>query len=210
MQIPQLGQITFDKSRTFFRLVYEYIWKLKLFQKNFPFKLFSWTCELKFWQTRRRFCLPNSKNFLSSSLFVLLQNILLTRRMHIDNPIGFCPAKIENNSVMVRKKDRKTTCRMLSCQLRRKFVEVRPRQSSSRSQNDEGKNLILTEKPLFSKTFLYTRRKHFWQFRPRMSDKKLKFFRSIKNEKFIYFLNDFMDTYNAVLTNTANNFRDWT
>ena len=63
MQISPHGQITFDKSRTFFRLVDEYIWKLKLFQKFFPFKLFSWTCELKFWQTRRRFFFQIRKIF---------------------------------------------------------------------------------------------------------------------------------------------------
>ena len=55
------------------------------------------------------------------------------------------------------------------------FVEVRPRQPSSKTQTDGGKNPILTEKPLFFKTLHCTRRLHFWQIRLTMSVKKLKF-----------------------------------
>ena len=124
MQFSPLGQITFDKSRTFFRLVYECIWILKLFQKIFPFKLFSWTCELKFWQTRRRFFFQIRKIFFqrpflfSSKLsYWHVECILITR-------LNF----VRQNPRIIRswseKKDRITTCRMPSCQLRRKFENL--------------------------------------------------------------------------------------
>ena len=98
------------------------------------------------------------------------------------------------------------TCRMPSCHLRQKVVEVSSRQSSSSSQIDEGKNPFLTEKPLLFKTFHCTRRLRFWQLRLRKSDKKLKLFRSIKTKSYIYPWSDPMDTYNAVLTTPAHSF----
>ena len=55
------------------------------------------------------FFLPNSKIFLSKSLFILFQTLFLTRRMHIDYPIEFCPTNTENVSIMVRKKWQKKT-----------------------------------------------------------------------------------------------------
>ena len=50
------------------------------------------------------FILPNSTIFLSTTLFVFFQTLYLTHRMHIDNPIEFCPTNTENVSIMVRKK----------------------------------------------------------------------------------------------------------
>ena len=161
--------------------------KNEIVPKNFSVQTVLMNMWIEVLTNRRRFFFQIRKVFFqrpflfSSKLsYWHIECILITR-------LNFVRQKPRIIRSWSEKKDRKTTCRMPSCQLRRKFVEVRPRQSSSRSQTDEGKNPFLTEKPLFSRTFLCTRRMHFWQFRPRMSDKKLKFFRSIKNKKIIYF-----------------------
>ena len=79
------------------------------------------------------------------------------------------------------------TCRMPSFHLCRNVCRGKTETTQLKEPNWWGQKSYFAEKPLFSKTFLCKRRIHFWQFRPRMSDKKIIFFRSIKNKKFVPF-----------------------
>ena len=102
------------------------------------------------------------------------------------------------------------TCKMPSWHLHRKFIEIWSKQSSSRSETDDGKNIFLTQKLLFFKTFICTRRMHFWQLRLRISDKKMKLSRSKEIKRNSYPQNDPMETYFAGLTTPAHSFWNYT